>query len=96
MMSNTYHPSLAQPCPPCNHSCPPPSPSPALFAPARSLKTPAFVKELWELLISAANSGFGLPQPWLDAKKEELRLKKEEADRIAAELRKKVRTVFPH
>ncbi|KAM1698109.1 hypothetical protein ACFX14_029283 [Malus domestica] len=51
--------------------------------------TVKFMKELWTLLISAQNNASGVPQQFLDAKQEEARKKKEEADRFANEIQKK-------
>ncbi|KAF8402963.1 hypothetical protein HHK36_011056 [Tetracentron sinense] len=51
--------------------------------------TGKFMKELWMLLISAQNNASGVPQQFLDAKAEETRNKKEEADRITHEIQKK-------
>ncbi|PWN48408.1 serine/arginine repetitive matrix protein 1, partial [Violaceomyces palustris] len=44
-------------------------------------KTPEFMKELWELLISAQSSPGGIPAIFVEWKKEELRKKKEEDER---------------
>ncbi|KAF3454649.1 hypothetical protein FNV43_RR05097 [Rhamnella rubrinervis] len=51
--------------------------------------TGKFMKELWALLISAQKNASGVPQQFLDAKQEETRKKKEEADRIANEIQRK-------
>ncbi|KAI4373439.1 hypothetical protein MLD38_011564 [Melastoma candidum] len=51
--------------------------------------TGKFMKELWALLLSAQQNSSGVPQQFLDAKEEETRKKKEEADRIADEIQKK-------
>lgn len=51
--------------------------------------TVKFMKELWTLLISAQNNASGVPQQFLDAKQEEARTKKEEADRFANEIQRK-------
>ncbi|KAM1447164.1 hypothetical protein ACFXTO_006296 [Malus domestica] len=51
--------------------------------------TVKFMKELWTLLISAQNNASGVPQQFLDAKQEEARKKKEEADRFASEIQRK-------
>ena len=40
--------------------------------------TPAFMRELWDLLLSAQANPHGIPAAFLEQKKEELRLKKEE------------------
>ncbi|KAI9225373.1 MAG: PWI domain-containing protein, partial [Piptocephalis tieghemiana] len=39
-------------------------------------KTPAFMKDLWELLLSAQSSPGGIPARFIEEKKEELRKKK--------------------
>ncbi|XP_031253978.1 serine/arginine repetitive matrix protein 1 isoform X2 [Pistacia vera] len=51
--------------------------------------TGKFMKELWTLLLSAQKNASGVPQQFLDAKEEETREKKLEADRIANEIQKK-------
>ncbi|XP_077238939.1 splicing factor PWI domain-containing protein isoform X2 [Tasmannia lanceolata] len=51
--------------------------------------TGRFMKELWVLLLSAQKNVSGVPQQFLDAKEEETRKKKEEADRITHEIQKK-------
>lgn len=51
--------------------------------------TAKFMKELWTLLLSAHKNASGVPQQFLDAKEEEARKKKAEADRIASEIEKK-------
>ncbi|XP_068668243.1 uncharacterized protein [Aristolochia californica] len=51
--------------------------------------TGKFMKELWVLLLSAQNNASGIPQQFLDAKEEETRKKKEEADRITHEIQRK-------
>ncbi|KAI3992255.1 hypothetical protein MKX01_029976 [Papaver californicum] len=51
--------------------------------------TGKFMKELWNLLRSAEQNASGVPQQFLDAKEEEIRKKKEEADRITLEIQKK-------
>ncbi|PON75609.1 PWI domain containing protein [Parasponia andersonii] len=51
--------------------------------------TGKFMKELWSLLLSAQKNASGVPQQFLDAKQEETRKKKEEADRIANEIQRK-------
>lgn len=51
--------------------------------------TGKFMKELWALLLSAQKNASGVPQQFLDAKEEETRRKKVEADRIANEIEKK-------
>lgn len=44
--------------------------------------TSLFCKELWQLLISANETGTGIPQRFLDEKAEEMRRQKEEAERV--------------
>ncbi len=39
-------------------------------------------QELWQLLISANETGTGIPQRFLDEKAEEMRRQKEEAERV--------------
>ncbi|XP_059288376.1 uncharacterized protein LOC132041683 isoform X1 [Lycium ferocissimum] len=51
--------------------------------------TGKFMKELWALLLSAQNNASGVPQQFLEAKEEEMRMKKAETDRIASEIQKK-------
>ncbi|KAF6143224.1 hypothetical protein GIB67_038065 [Kingdonia uniflora] len=51
--------------------------------------TGKFMKELWVLLLSAEKNASGVPQQFLDAKEEEIRKKKDEADRITSEIQKK-------
>ncbi|KAK9280115.1 hypothetical protein L1049_013802 [Liquidambar formosana] len=51
--------------------------------------TGKFMKELWTLLLSAQKNASGVPQQFLDAKEEETRQKKAEADRISNEIQKK-------
>jgi len=51
--------------------------------------TVKFMKELWALLLSAQNTASGVPQQFLDAKEEEIKKKKAEADRMANEIEKK-------
>ncbi|KAF5446865.1 hypothetical protein F2P56_032462 [Juglans regia] len=50
--------------------------------------TVKFMKELWTLLLSAQKNVSGVPQQFLDAKEEENKKKKAEADRIANEIEK--------
>ena len=55
----------------------------AMAAPARKTgflekHTSSFMKSLWELLISAQQNPLGIPGEFLEAKKEEIRKKKEE------------------
>lgn len=47
-----------------------------------------FVLDMWKLLISAQNN-HGIPPEFLEKKKDEIRRKKAEHDRIQAELAKK-------
>ncbi|XP_068635873.1 uncharacterized protein [Aristolochia californica] len=51
--------------------------------------TGKFMKELWALLLSAEKNASGIPQQFLDAKEEETRKKKVEADRITHEIQRK-------
>ncbi|XP_020523995.1 serine/arginine repetitive matrix protein 1 isoform X1 [Amborella trichopoda] len=51
--------------------------------------TGKFMKELWNLLLSAQKNISGVPQQFLDAKEEETKQKKAEADRISHEIKKK-------
>jgi len=51
--------------------------------------TSTFMKELWALLLSAQESPLGIPSEFLEKKKEEIRLKKEEQERIAIALKAK-------
>lgn len=44
--------------------------------------TSLFCRELWQLLISANQTGTGIPQRFLDEKAEELRRQKEEQERV--------------
>jgi len=48
-----------------------------------------FVLELWQLLISAQNNIVGIPPEFLEKKKEEIRARKAEQERVKAELSKK-------
>lgn len=43
---------------------------------------PPHLQELWQLLISANETGTGIPQRFLDEKAEEMRRAKEEAERL--------------
>merc|ERR1719171_385115 len=45
-------------------------------------KAPKFMKELWEMLLSAQESPIGVPKQLLDARKEEMLAKKREADSL--------------
>ncbi|XP_038980018.1 serine/arginine repetitive matrix protein 1 [Phoenix dactylifera] len=51
--------------------------------------TGKFMKELWGLLLSAQNNASGVPQQFLDAKKEETDKRKAETDRIAQEIQQR-------
>ncbi|KAK8959843.1 hypothetical protein KSP40_PGU017668 [Platanthera guangdongensis] len=51
--------------------------------------TSKFMKELWNLLLSAQNNVSGVPQQFLDAKEEEQRKMKEENDKISQEIQKR-------
>ncbi|CAN6442794.1 unnamed protein product [Victoria cruziana] len=51
--------------------------------------TGKFMKELWSLLLSAQKNISGVPQQFLDAKEEEAKKKKAEADRISREIQEK-------
>mmetsp|Transcript_24389 Transcript_24389/g.81087 ORF Transcript_24389/g.81087 Transcript_24389/m.81087 type:complete len:237 (-) Transcript_24389:28-738(-) len=51
--------------------------------------TPPFMRELWALLVSAQENEHGIPTKFLEKKKEELREKREEQERIAASLQAK-------
>lgn len=51
--------------------------------------TGKFMKELWQLLLSAQNNASGVPQQFLDAKEEETKNKQAESDRISGEMQKK-------
>ncbi|KAF5191992.1 Serine/arginine repetitive matrix protein [Thalictrum thalictroides] len=51
--------------------------------------TGKFMRELWGLLLSAQKNASGVPQQFLDAKEEEIRMKKIETDRITHEIQKK-------
>jgi serine/arginine repetitive matrix protein 1 len=48
-----------------------------------------FMLKLWKLLISAQESTGGIPQEFLEQKKEEIRARKAEQERIKTELSKK-------
>merc|ERR1719281_2008012 len=45
-------------------------------------KAPKFMKELWEMLLSAQESPVGVPKQLLDARKAEMVAKKQEADSL--------------
>eukprot|EP00917_Polyrhabdina_sp_WS-2016_P029846 GHVP01063595.1.p3 GENE.GHVP01063595.1~~GHVP01063595.1.p3 ORF type:complete len:399 (+),score=86.34 GHVP01063595.1:1865-3061(+) len=47
-----------------------------------------FVKELWNLLLSASEHPSGLPPSFIEQKKVDLAKKKEEAERVSAEIKK--------
>ena len=49
--------------------------------------TSLFCKELWGLLVSANETGTGIPQRFLDEKAEELRRQREEAERVQRAVR---------
>ena len=51
--------------------------------------TSSFMGELWTLLLSAQSSAMGIPQQFLDKKKEEIREKRAEQERMAELLRAK-------
>ncbi|XP_024161118.1 serine/arginine repetitive matrix protein 1 isoform X2 [Rosa chinensis] len=55
--------------------------------------TVKFMRELWTLLLSAQNNASGVPQQFLDAKQEEARKKKEEADAIETQRKKDKETL---
>ena len=66
------------------HACTLPLPTgraPLRRAPRRATP-PLLVQELWQLLISANQTGTGIPQRFLDEKAEELRRQKEEQERV--------------
>ncbi|GAC92664.1 SR-rich pre-mRNA splicing activator [Pseudozyma hubeiensis SY62] len=54
-------------------------------------KTAEFMEELWGLLISAQESPGGVPRRFVEEKKEELRLKREEGERVVREARERAR-----
>merc|ERR1719247_1233577 len=45
-------------------------------------KAPKFMKELWEMLLSAQESPVGVPKQLLDARKAEMMAKKQQADSL--------------
>ncbi|KAK6925911.1 PWI domain [Dillenia turbinata] len=47
-----------------------------------------FMKDLWTLLLSVQKNTSGVPQQFLDAKEEETKKKKAEADRVAGEIKR--------
>ncbi|KAJ3056809.1 hypothetical protein HK097_004073 [Rhizophlyctis rosea] len=51
-------------------------------------KTPEFMEALWNLLVSAQTSIGGIPQEFLDKKKEEIRKKRLETERVTEQLKK--------
>ncbi len=53
--------------------------------------TAEFMAELWELLISAQASPGGVPQRFVEEKKQELRSKREEGERVVREARERQR-----
>lgn len=54
-------------------------------------KTAEFMEELWGLLLSAQESPGGVPRLFVEEKKEELRLKREEGERVVREARERAR-----
>lgn len=52
---------------------------------------PIFMKELWEMLISAQESPVGIPERLLEAKKAELQKKREEDSQITSNLQRRLR-----
>ncbi|KAJ1029372.1 hypothetical protein NDA13_002623 [Ustilago tritici] len=52
-------------------------------------KTAEFMSELWELLVSAQESVGGVPKRFVEEKKEELRKKREEGERVVREARER-------
>ncbi|SJX62019.1 uncharacterized protein SRS1_10646 [Sporisorium reilianum f. sp. reilianum] len=52
-------------------------------------RTAEFMGELWELLVSAQASPGGVPQKFVEEKKEELRRKREEGERVVREARER-------
>mmetsp|Transcript_62996 Transcript_62996/g.150050 ORF Transcript_62996/g.150050 Transcript_62996/m.150050 type:complete len:199 (-) Transcript_62996:111-707(-) len=52
-------------------------------------KAQAFCSELWKYLLSAQQSPVGVPKEFVDLKKAELKEKKDEADRIQEELKRR-------
>ncbi|PWY98515.1 hypothetical protein BCV70DRAFT_201826 [Testicularia cyperi] len=54
-------------------------------------QTAKFVKELWTLLLSAQDSPDGIPQVFVDKKKEELRIKREEEQKVIEEAKERAR-----
>lgn len=52
-------------------------------------KTAEFMGELWGLLVSAQESPGGVPQKFVEEKKEELRRKREEGERVVREARER-------
>lgn len=52
-------------------------------------KAAPFCKELWANLLSAQDSPVGVPQAFLDEKKQEMKMKRDEADRVSDELKRR-------
>uniref|UniRef100_V5EBQ7 SR-rich pre-mRNA splicing activator n=1 Tax=Kalmanozyma brasiliensis (strain GHG001) TaxID=1365824 RepID=V5EBQ7_KALBG len=52
-------------------------------------QTAGFMEELWELLVSAQESVGGVPRRFVEEKKEELRVKREEGERVVREARER-------
>merc|ERR1740121_3510659 len=52
-------------------------------------KAAPFVSELWQHLLSAQESPVGVPQEFIDKKKEDLKVKKQEAERVQEEIKKR-------
>merc|ERR1719215_1152571 len=52
-------------------------------------KAAPFVSELWQHLLSAQDSPVGVPQEFIDKKKEDLKAKKQEAERVQEEIKKR-------
>ncbi|CAG8844638.1 35662_t:CDS:2, partial [Racocetra persica] len=50
---------------------------------------PIFVTELWKLLLSAQDCESGIPAIFLEQKMEEIRKRKEDDERVMAEIRKR-------
>ncbi|KAH6587435.1 hypothetical protein BASA50_011377 [Batrachochytrium salamandrivorans] len=51
------------------------------------VKTPKFMEDLWNLLLSAQASPTGIPKEFLDSKMEDIRKKRELNDKLTAEIR---------
>lgn len=52
-------------------------------------KAASFCSELWQHLLSAQASPVGVPQEFIDRKKDDLRQKRDEAERVQEELRRR-------